>query len=115
MNNQESINKFLTEKMGEHWHIRAWSKGESEEICACGRSIDRSPNPSYFTWTGFGKLWAWVKGEKWWPKFCAETGLRTWIHGEIGGDYWLYLNVDTIDPEVFATELAKFLGWKEVA
>ena len=53
--------KFLTEAMGECWH---------EDVNAfgiCGKcQAHNYITYNFSTWEGFGKLWEFVKTQKWW-------------------------------------------------
>ena len=93
MNNQE-INKYLTEAMGECWH-----EGPLEgRLCSCGsmwlHCLDM--NIDFFTWEGFGKLKEWAEVQKWWGDFQEDTIM------------WLLVN-----PERFATAIYEFLKERE--
>jgi hypothetical protein len=121
MDDKESINKFLTEQMGDHWH--KW-KIESRldeylfswKCTGCpAKSVGRNSieNPDYFTPEGFFALWTWAKGKEWWKGFISAHGDYQMDEPEACLTECAWIDAEIIDPVVFPVELAKFLGWKE--
>ena len=104
--------KFLTEQMGECWH--EWNGQSSGLTCNnCGMRVayhTNSPkNPDFATWTGFGKLWEWAKGQEWWWGFIDDC---------IPNPDWnnilpnLYPILNLINPDNLANALYEFLKEK---
>lgn len=76
----DSINKYLTSAMGEHW--------------------DDEWNTDFFTWAGFGVLFTWTKEQTWWAAFRQLNDdylFSTDIKEEL------------INPEYFAITVYTFL------
>ena len=59
--------KFLTEAMGECWHVTKQRKDHQFEDCIkCGKGGLFVNNTNDFsTWEGFGKLYNWVMEQEW--------------------------------------------------
>ncbi len=83
--------KFLTEQMGECWHNRL----TSTKYCT---------NRTFTTWTDFGAVWEWAKGQKWWSLFLMTEGFFPQDGHEDGS--WLN---ETIDPLSFPQLVVNFL------
>ena len=101
---KESLNRFLTEWMGECWHDLEWMprlKGKTLyqwECLKCKKKVKYAPEPP--DWTSrslFLDLWDKAMESKEWTKFQADI-LQVY---------------DLIAQPTFAEEFAKFLGWKE--
>lgn len=70
--------KFLTEAMGECWHIyKRTAKGKPWICWKCGQMKARDKTPkfaNYFsTWEGFGKLWEWSLSQSWFEEFKYDV------------------------------------------
>jgi len=123
MNNQEAINKFLTEKfLGECWHEFPEIDLDNPKPSFCRKcgelefgfvSEDENPHrlifsdsQDLFTPEGFFLLWEKAQKEEWWKEFlrlhmpfmyqCSNANLQP-----------------IINPLTFPILLAEFLGWKE--
>ena len=58
--------KFLTECMGECWHMYNSRKG----LVNCIHCQKEMPlNNDFSTWDGFGKLWEWTRKQEWFSTF----------------------------------------------
>ena len=72
--------RFLTEAMGECWHIAEREvipeNGDTPyNLCRCGRKMclgDFLYNPNFSNWIGFGKLWDWSQKQEWWGYFVHK-------------------------------------------
>ena len=95
----EEINKYLTEAIGECWHEFEFI--DFEYICGCGLS-SHTPvvkHNDFFTWEGFGKLFSWAKGQRWWIDFIL-TRQQSGV----------YNFCERLTPEVFARSIYAFLN-----
>lgn len=113
MNNQLSINIFLTEKfLGKCWHdfkgdtpthygrcVKCWLTAAYETLPERGGCVD------LFTPSGFFLLWEKAQKEEWWRGFKIRHGC--WSEG---ADMWV-LPEERINPLVFPTLIAEYLGW----
>lgn len=99
--------KFLTEAMGECWHVFKHSCGCCDGYCKkCGVDGRRETDmPYYGDWEGFGKLWEWAQKQRWWEDLCKT------LEGWSTGHYDLLL---LIRPDRFADVVYKFLKEREV-
>lgn len=82
--------QFLFEKMGERWS---------------NHYPEKTYNPNFSTWEGFGKLWEWAKEQEWWEKEFVSP------MKDLPEAYNIYTGL--IQPDRFSDAIAKFLGWKE--
>jgi hypothetical protein len=72
--------KYLTEAMGDCWHIVNYGRCEK-----CNKVIHRdrdeiddySLNLHFSSWDGFGKLWIWANEQRWWYNFWCNSLLWT--------------------------------------
>jgi hypothetical protein len=148
---KEETNRYITEQMGEWQESVQCEGGEISDyyegwICTCGAvgdwiDIDDRMNvhqtvpdrPDFFTWPGFGKLWNWASGEKWWDEFWDEifekadeeymehTGSLSRPQGRpINHSYFwqtylvgIFKGHCLINPERFATAVYEFLKERE--
>ena len=91
----EEINKFLTEKMGECWHIHSLATEDIWGIKCdkCGIIVTPNLNNDFLTWEGFGKLWEWAVEQEWWNDFTTTftiDGVKTpWIPWRVINPDWL--------------------------
>ncbi len=101
----EKENRFLTEAMGECWHI--WELklfGVHKATCKkCGLQQTEEWQNDFFTREGFGKLWEWAQKQKWWNNFIL-------------GLYQVYDTEDVfnvlekVGPALLATSLYNYLS-----
>jgi len=107
MADQEEINKFLTEAMGECWHdfVRTCyccppccSKCGADETNATVYNFDSDD------WEGFGKLWEWAQKQEWWKTFIYEY--YTQPAKNVGSELHM---TQFIHPDRFADALYDFL------
>jgi hypothetical protein len=113
MNNQESINKFLTEKLlGKCWHVpyREYD-WEPEYKCSKCQSISWDKNQDLFTPTGFFLLWEKVFEVNDEDEYVNEVAGQ--ILRKLGNASFDKVPVRIINPLTFPILLAEFLGWKE--
>lgn len=99
--------KFLTEAMGECWH--SWSYSDrrclkcnlSYTIIHVGFHIAPKDGGyiDFSTWEGFGKLWAWAIGQKWWDNFRWDIAKSP--------PHWIPQKI--INPDNFANAIYGFL------
>lgn len=118
MTKQESINRFITEKVfGECWHewkynvqgtaFTAWP-------CICGRNHAEISNPNYCgSWEesgkAFGLLW-----EKMRDDYNTIDQLIVWeAQGYRNRADTIRAFIRLINPARFAEAVARFYGWKE--
>jgi hypothetical protein len=87
--------EFLTEKMGECWH--KYREGSCMK-CHATDGIFHNQQNNFSTWEGFGKLWAWARGQDWWEDM------------QLGG----YIEDKLIHPNRFANAIANYLHFKEI-
>jgi hypothetical protein len=111
----QNRDKYLTEAMG------LYHKSEKREndvyYCVCGKvwgsdCAAKSINciPSFYAWTGFGKLWEWAQEQEWWKDF-GPFG-----HFEIDfgkREYKVMLDFTLINPDRFANAVYEFLKARE--
>ena len=94
----EEINKYLTEAMGECWHV--FKLIDFEYKCRCGLDsmYPTVTNNEFFTWEGFGKLFTWTKEQGWWIDFILQqrSGVTNFC--------------ELLSPEVFAKAIYAFLN-----
>lgn len=110
---RESINKFLTFKMGNCWHHSSnevHSYFGITHICFCGKTWDEEddiPNFDLLTWDGFGKLLVWAKDQDWWYQYERDNLIMEcepdWGDGEYSFPQYL------VNPEEFAVSLFRFI------
>lgn len=107
--------KFLTEVMGECWHIREGieyytDSGTPYHVCRCGKKlvfheISTFYNPNFSTWIGFGKLWEWATQQDWWEKFTDLCEYNRQFHQK-----WAHQVLpEIIHQDKFADAVYKFL------
>ncbi len=109
MTKQEK-NQYLTEQVGECWHINTPMKelpvGEPFKQCPKCYHLEcdwGDFNPDFSTAEGFFKLWNWAKEQEWFPDFLEYSRGEHYcgVAGRI--DWWL------INPTNFANALTEFL------
>jgi len=90
--------KFLTE-----WQM-GWEWSEEDGWWCVPNDYPSHDIPNFSTWSGFGKLWEWAKGQSFWGEFKYylrnDTNIK-WISME-----------DCINPDNFANALYEFLKGK---
>ena len=68
--NYDTRNKFLTEAMGECYHII----NRADKCNHCSKELDRhSLNQDFSAWEYFGILWEWSQKQKWWVNFLIKN------------------------------------------
>jgi hypothetical protein len=97
--------KFLCEAMGICWH-------ENFPVCdKCGEEYDvvnfHNSLPDFSTWEGFGKLFEWVKDQRWYAKLCF-TVIRTGYSAYPGSV--MSIPDKYIDPDIFADAVYEYLS-----
>jgi hypothetical protein len=118
MTNQESINKFLTEKfLGGCWHEAITDDFEYQGAiyqylrCEhCGKDWLDITLQNLFTWEGFGILWEKAQEQEWFEDFNSTRGGRV---KRVMQCSWNLVKTDLINPQTFPIILAEFLGYKE--
>jgi hypothetical protein len=100
---QDVINKYLTEAMGECYHEVLVPSYR----CTCGEDVLKAacfnlPNSDFFTWAGFGKLW----------EFAQE---QEWVYRALGADnaycaFDTHVDMALIDPTILAVEIYNYLS-----
>ena len=114
---KESLNRFLTEWMGECWHEWERDREGRATICKkCKVTFQGSKNTYGFDWTSrerFLDLWDKAKESEEWDKFIAHLTMFTKRPNL--EEVIIIINgvFDLISQPTFAEEMAKFLGWKE--
>jgi hypothetical protein len=76
--------QFLTEAMGEVWHVveEGFVEGFGDTFkCSCGLDgyparMCRKKNKTFSTPDGFFKLWEWCENQTWWFEFWHD---KAWI------------------------------------
>ena len=70
---REEVNKYLTEAMGECFHV--WDIVEipyTETLHDCRKcGVDTYVSQDFSTWQGFGVLWEWAQEQEWWSEFLS--------------------------------------------
>lgn len=99
---QEEINKYLTQKKGQCWHDWARSKSPYKDESVfwkckkCHVLTSRPIQHDFFTWQGFGNLITWARRQEFWPSFVTYN-------------YNKAKNLALAEPALFACALYHFL------
>ena len=107
----EEINKYLTEAMGECWHDwKNLPKIRSAQCVKCTTLFHRAQINDFFTWQGFGKLWEWATKQEWWNYFQDMVIGDTDVYEN--DEFTEYVDVNFINPTNFANAIYKYLKEK---
>ena len=112
---KKSLNRFLTEWMGQCWHEWERDREGRATICKkCKVTFQGSKNTYGFDWTSrstFLDIWDKARESERWGKFIQFLWSE-WVnyphHNTFNERF-----VDLIAQPTFAEEWARFLGWKE--
>lgn len=111
--------KFLTEVMGKCWHEEVHEccvNGELKMVCKCGIYAQKGYHDilssgfkqtyDFSTWDGYGKLWEWVQGQKWFGDFMWRCEPFRITHECLSGPP---MKIWNIHPSAFATSVYNYL------
>jgi hypothetical protein len=115
---QMTRDQFLTEMMGECWHIPELYKQESGffgfKCDKCKEKLRPYPNTDFSTPEGFFKLWNYCKDQEWWSLFIKKFVLN-YVDYDLPKIIIVEVVINTLinDKGTFANAVALFRGWKE--
>jgi hypothetical protein len=111
----EKRDKFLCEQLGEEYIERPFNKSVDTMVSDLREDLEKQ---DWDSWTGFGVLFEWAKGEDWFQEFLeACNGIVMYEKDERGGKDpmpFTFINMTVIDsPDDFANAIFEFLESRE--